>query len=112
MKKNFHPTKRMTLSNLETKRSFEEKFKKKLKENKEKINYKEKKNNKQGHITEKKINYEKKNIKIEKTLIGNNIMRNIRLNNNRQINNSEYIKKEKYKNDSNILNKTSNNEKN
>ena len=51
MKKNFHPTKRMTLSNLETKRSFEEKFKKKLKENKEKINYKEKKNNKQGHIT-------------------------------------------------------------
>ena len=112
MKKNFHPTKRMTLSNLETKRSFEEKFKKKLKENKEKINYKEKKNNKQGHITEKKINYEKKNIKIEKTLIGNNIMRNIRLNNSRQINNSEYIKKEKYKNDSNILNKTSNNEKN
>ena len=30
MKKNFHPTKRMTLSNLETKRSFEEKFKKKI----------------------------------------------------------------------------------
>ena len=76
--KSFHPTKKMTLSNLETKRSIDEKFKKRLKE---KINNKEKKNNKQGHIMEKRINYEKKNIKIEKQLTGNNILRNNKLNN-------------------------------
>ena len=107
--KSFHPTKKMTLSNLETKRSIDEKFKKRLKE---KINNKEKKNNKQCHIMEKRINYEKKNIKIEKQLTGNNILRNNKLNNtNRQINNSEYFKKDRYKKENSILNKTSNNEK-
>jgi len=107
--KSFHPTKKMTISNLETKRSIDEKFKKRLKE---KINNKEKKNNKQGHIMEKRINYEKKNIKIEKQLTGNNILRNNKLNNtNRQINNSEYFKKDRYKKENSILNKTSNNEK-
>ena len=107
--KNFLNLKKISLSNLETKRSINDKNKKKLKE-KEKINYKEKKIDKQGHIMEKRINYEKKNIKIEKTLTGNNILRNNKLNNtNRQINNSEFFKKDRYKKENNILDKTSNN---
>ena len=99
--KSQHHIRRINLSNLETKRNVEERIKKKMKENKDKINNKEKKT---------KINYEKKNYKIDKTLLSNIKLNNTNINNNRYINNSGYIKKDKSKKE---LNKTlNNNEKN
>ena len=123
--KNHSNLNRMNLTNFDLKKKqFEERLKKRMKENKEKMSNKEKRINKQGNIMEKKINYEKRSIKIDKTMYGNNnLLKNMKLNSNNNssnnsnnnsklINNSGFIKKEKYKKENNINNKTANNEKN
>ena len=107
-------SKRINMSNIEIKRNAEERLKKRMKErikvSKETINNKER-FNKQSNIMEKKINYERKSIRVDKSMDGNNIIKNKRFN-NRHINNLEYVKKEKYRKDNNMNRTTYNNEKN
>ena len=80
----------------------EERIKKRTKE------IRDKKINKQSNIMEKKINYEKRNIKIDKTMFGNNLLKNMKQNNNNSklINNSGFIKKDKNRKENNINNRT------
>ena len=109
--KSHHNPRKTNLSNIEVKRNLEERAKKKMKENKEKSSIKEKRHNGENGIMEIKINYGKNSIIINRTTFGNNLnlMKNMKLN-NRHINNSEYLKKEKYKNNMNRT--TFNNSKN
>ena len=100
------------LRNLEIKSNYEEKTKKKMKDNKEKINNQIRRDMRPSKIIEKKINYEKKEIKIAKTLVGNSLMKDTKLNNNniRYINNnSTFIKKEINKKENRINGKEVNN---
>ena len=91
--KNQFFSKKLNFSNLEIKGNYEERIKKKTKDNKEKMYNQIRKDNKPNKIIEKKINYEKKGIKIAKTMIGGNtLMKDINLNNTN--NNSTFIKKE------------------
>ena len=101
------------LRNLEIKSNYEERIKKKMKDNKEKINNQIRRDMRPSKIIEKKINYEKKEIKIAKTLVGNSLMKDTKLNNNNNIryinNNSTFIKKEINKKENRINGKEVNN---
>ena len=97
-----HNSRIINLRNLEAKNNWEEKLKKRMKE------MKEKKINKQSNLMEKKINYEKRNLKIDKSMMRNDLLKNMKPNNNnnRQINNSGFIKREKNKKENNLNNRT------